>query len=121
MWVFRFLLLLFGFFPVCTVMTLFVILFANFETKDVPTDFLIFVQPTAIGIIAYSGFNLATRVIRNNTGMMIMLLSLLIAASFTTPWTFLLLIVGAAIVTNFTRKEETINANVVKQLHWTPS
>jgi len=107
--------------PACTVMTLTVILLSNFETKDIPTDFLIFIQPTAIGIIAYAGFNLAIKVIRNNTSMMIMLLSLLIAASFTTPWTFVILIVGAAVVTNFTRKEETINDKNEKRIGWTPS
>src|SRR5262245_42809881 len=39
--------------PACAVMTFLVMLFAQFETKDVPVDFLIFVQPMAIGIIAY--------------------------------------------------------------------
>lgn len=104
--------------PACSVMTLLVMLFTLFETKDVPTDFLIFVEPMAIGIIAYAGFNLAIRVIRNNTAMMIMLLSLLIAASFTTPWTFLMIVVGAAVVTNFTRKEETIVDEKPKQIQW---
>jgi len=104
--------------PASIMMTLLVLLFSNFETKDVPTDFLIFVQPMAIGIIAYAGFNLATRLIHNNTSMMIMLLSLLIAASFTTPWTFPLIIVGAAVVTNFTRKEESIHAEDEKKIKW---
>lgn len=104
--------------PACSVMTLLVILFTQFETKDIPTDFLIFVEPMAIGIIAYAGFNLAVRVIRNNTAMMIMLLSLLIAASLTTPWTFLLIVVGAAVVTNFTRKESTIVDEQPKQIQW---
>jgi chromate transporter len=104
--------------PACSVMTLLVILFTQFETKDIPTDFLIFVEPMAIGIIAYAGFNLAVRVIRNNTAMMIMLLSLLIAASFTTPWTFLLIVVGAAVVTNFTRKEATIVDGQPTRIQW---
>ncbi|MEO5673281.1 MAG: chromate efflux transporter [Chitinophagales bacterium] len=94
--------------PACTIMTLLVVMFTYFEASAVPTDFLIFVQPMAIGIISYAGFYLATRVIHNNTAMMIMMLSLLIAASLTTPWTFPLIIVGAAVITNFTRKEETI-------------
>src|ERR1041385_4803070 len=107
--------------PTCAAMTFLVILFSRFETRDIPTDFLIFVQPMAIGIIAHSGFNLATKVIQNNTSMMIMLLSLTIAASFTTPWTFPLLIVGAAVVTNFTRKEETIAHEERKQIPWNHS
>ena len=104
--------------PACTLMTLVVMMFSNFETKDVPTDFLIFVQPMAIGIIAYSGFSLATKLIQNNTSMMIMLLSLMIAASFTTPWTFPLIIIGAAVVTNFTRKEISVPVTKEKPIKW---
>ncbi len=49
---------------------------------------------------------------------MIMMLSLLIAASFTTPWTFPLVIVGSAIVTNFTGKEETITVPHTGKIPW---
>jgi chromate transporter len=107
--------------PGCLAMTFVVLLLSHFEMKDITTDFLIFVQPTAIGIIAYAGFSLATKMIKNNTAMMIMMLSLLIAVSFTTPWTFLLLIIGAAVVTNFTRKEETLNTAPPRDIAWTPS
>ena len=104
--------------PACSLMTLLVMLFTHIETREIATDFLIFVQPMAIGIIAYSGFALAVKVIRNNTSMMLMLLSLLIAASFTTPWTFPLLIIGAAVVTNFTGKEPSVVEEQSKPIQW---
>lgn len=104
--------------PACSIMTLLVVLFSHFETRDIPTNFFIFVQPMAIGIIAYAGFSLATKLIQNNTTMMIMLLSLLIAASFTTPWTFPLLIIGGAVVTNFTGKEVKLPEMKQEPIKW---
>jgi chromate transporter len=104
--------------PACSIMTLLVVLFSHFETRAIPTDFFMFVQPMAIGIIAYAGFSLATKLIQNNTTMMIMLLSLLIAASFTTPWTFPLLIIGGAVVTNFTGKEVKMPVTHQQAIKW---
>ncbi|MCY7411158.1 MAG: chromate efflux transporter [Chitinophagales bacterium] len=104
--------------PACAIMTALVMLFSSFAMTNQSTDFLIFVQPMAIGIIAYSGFTLAIKVVNNNTSLMIMMLSLLIAASFTTPWMFPLLIVGAAIVTNFTNKEKTIVNDEQEKIPW---
>src|SRR5215831_18154947 len=51
--------------PASALMTLTVLVFSIFETRDLPTDFLIFIQPLAIGIIAYAGFNMGTNLIKN--------------------------------------------------------
>lgn len=88
--------------PATLMMLLLALLFARWQMRSVTTDFLLLIQPVAIGIIAHSGYQLALRFVQNSTTMMLMLLSLLIAATLPTPWTFPLIILGAACVTNLT-------------------
>ncbi|MBK9730564.1 MAG: chromate efflux transporter [Chitinophagaceae bacterium] len=92
--------------PASLLMSLLVAVFSTFETRNMPTDFLMFIQPMAIGVIAHSGFKMGLNVIGNRTGFSIMLLAIAAALSITTPWTFPLVLLGAAIVTNITHKEK---------------
>lgn len=92
--------------PASILMSLLVAVFSTFETRNMPTDFLMFIQPMAIGVIAHAGFNMGMHVIKNRTGMYIMLLAIAAALSITTPWTFPLVLLGAALFTNLTHKEE---------------
>lgn len=91
--------------PASILMSLLVAVFSTFETRNMPTDFLMFIQPMAIGVIAHAGFNMGMHVIKNRTGMYIMLLAIAAALSITTPWTFPLVLLGAALFTNLTHKE----------------
>ncbi|MCS6990556.1 MAG: chromate efflux transporter [Chitinophagales bacterium] len=106
--------------PATVFMLLLALLFARWEMRSVATDFLLLIQPMAIGIIAHSGYQLALRFVRNNTAMMLMLLSLLTAASFPTPWTFPLIILGAAFVTNLT-STTTSEAAAPATINWKSS
>jgi chromate transporter len=87
--------------PASLLMSLLVAVFSTFETRNMPTDFFLFVQPMAIGVIAHAGFNMGMSVIKNRLCLYIMLLAIAFALSITTPWTFPLVLIGAAIITNF--------------------
>lgn len=105
--------------PASFLMSLLVAVFSTFETRNMPTDFLMFIQPMAIGVIAHAGFNMGMHVIKNRIGHSIMLLSIIAALVITTPWTFPLVLLGAAIITNITHKEERIQEaepSVINQL-----
>ncbi|MEO6166443.1 MAG: chromate efflux transporter [Chitinophagales bacterium] len=92
--------------PASILMSLLVAVFSTFETRNMPTDFLMFIQPMAIGVIAHAGFKMGMYVIQNRTGLYIMLLAIAAALSVTTPWTFPLVLLGAALVTNRTHRPE---------------
>lgn len=92
--------------PASLMMSLLVAVFSTFETRNMPTDFLLFIQPMAIGVIAQAGFRMGLHVVNNRTGISIMLLAIAAALAVTTPWTFPLILLGAAIVTNITHKEK---------------
>src|SRR4030095_11605188 len=49
--------------PASALMSLLVVVFSIFETRNMPTDFLMFIQPMAIGVIAHAGFGLGLKLI----------------------------------------------------------
>jgi chromate transporter len=105
--------------PASALMSLLVVLFSIFETRNMPTHFLMFIQPMAIGVIAHTGFTMGTKLITGKTGMYIMVLAIIAALSITTPWTFPLTLIGAAIVTNYTIGKPTGKEEVVPQpVNW---
>lgn len=86
--------------PASLLMSMLVAVFSTFETRNMPTDFFLFVQPMAIGIIAHAGFNMGMSVIKNRMCHYIMVLAIACALAVTTPWTFPLVLIGAAVLTN---------------------
>ncbi|MBA3649414.1 MAG: chromate efflux transporter [Chitinophagales bacterium] len=104
--------------PASAIMSFTVLIFSIFETRDLPTNFLIFIQPMAIGIIAYAGYSLGVQLIKNRTGIIIMSLAIIVALSITTPWTFPLVLIGAAIVTNITGKAQTVKETHSGVVNW---
>jgi chromate transporter len=107
--------------PASALMALVVALFSSFETRNMPTNFLAFIQPMAIGIIAHAGFNMGVQVIRNRTGLYIMILAITAALAITTPWTFPLILIGAAIVTNITNKDKAVKNQPGQPVNWNHS
>jgi chromate transporter len=104
--------------PACAAMTAVAMLFSTFELRNMPTDFLQFVQPMAIGIVAFAGYSLSKNVIKKPTGWMIAAVACAIAVITTSPWTFPSVIVGAAIVTNFTNKQKTLVGKNETPIQW---
>lgn len=88
--------------PATILMTVLTLGFTMVEQQGVSLDFLQFVQPLAIGIIAYAGFHIGSAVIKNYTGIVIMLLALLTSVIFTSPWIFPVVLVLSGAITNLT-------------------
>ncbi len=74
--------------PAVTIMTMAAILVVQFQELDISLDFLRFIQPMAVGIVAYSAYKIASKVINTNRGFFLMILAAL--GSFYMPSPFLL-------------------------------
>lgn len=88
--------------PATIIMTALTLGFTMIEQRGFSLNFLQFVQPLAIGIIAYAGFRIGTAVVKNYTGIVIMLMALLTSVVFTSPWIFPIVLILSGVITNFT-------------------
>ncbi|SJZ61016.1 chromate efflux transporter [Sediminibacterium ginsengisoli] len=105
--------------PACTIMGGLSFLLDYFDDKSLSPDLFRFIQPMAIGFIAYSTFRIFHIAIHNTITRVIMLVATLATfLAFKTPWVFPVLIVAAGIATNFSDKRIPQKGTPPKKIKW---
>ena len=107
--------------PACFLMMLLSFLVLYIDTKELSTDIFKFIQPMAVGFLAFAAYRAYAVSIKNLMTYIIMLVACFVTfILFKTPWVFPILILLGGIVTNFSKKriprEEGIKP---KQIKWT--
>jgi chromate transporter len=113
--------LLIWIFPACTLMGALSFVVADIGTNNIKPTLFQFIQPMAIGFLAYAAFKAYQISIKNTITQIIMLVALLgTYLLFKTPWIIPALIICGGIVTNFSSRripeKEVIKP---KQIRWT--
>lgn len=113
--------LLIWIFPACTLMGALSFVVADIGSNSIKPTLFQFIQPMAIGFLAYAAFKAYHISIKNTITQIVMLVSLLgTYLLFKTPWIIPALIICGAIVTNFSSRripeKEVIKP---KQIRWT--
>lgn len=113
--------LLIWIFPACTLMGSLSFVVAGIGTNNIKPTLFQFIQPMAIGFLAYAAFKAYYISIKNTITQVIMLVALLATyLLFKTPWVIPALIICGGIATNFSSRRiperEVIKP---KQIRWT--
>ena len=113
--------LLIWIFPACALMGALSFVVADLGTNSIKPTLFQFIQPMAIGFLAYAAFKAYHISIKNTITQVIMLVALLLTyLLFKTPWVIPALIVSGGIATNFSSRripeKEVIKP---KQIRWT--
>ncbi len=105
--------------PACTLMGGLSFLMGYFDERSIRPDFFSFIQPMAIGFIAYSTYRIFGLAVHNTITRVIMALaSMATFILFKTPWIFPALIVAAGIATNFSDKRIPDKNQPRKKIKW---
>jgi chromate transporter len=92
--------------PAATIMGGLSFLINYFDKKEITNNFFRFVQPMAIGFLAFAAVRAFTLVVKNRITRIIMVLAMLVTYFFfKDPWIFPIVIVGGGIITNFSEKK----------------
>ena len=92
--------------PACILMSLLSFLVQYIETKNIVTNIFKFIQPMAVGFLAFATFRAFTIVIRNRMSRWIMVFSMITTHYFfKTPWVFPIVIILGGLVSAFTGRE----------------
>ena len=105
--------------PACFLMSLlsFVLRFVNIQNFD--TNIFSFIQPMAIGFIAFSAFKLFRVSVRNTiTRFIMVLVTLLTFFLFKSPWIFPTMLFLSGVATNFSSKRYPDKKEQRKQINW---
>lgn len=105
--------------PACTLMGGISFLLDYFDDMGLKVGVFKFVQPMAIGFIAYSAFRIFGVAVMNTITRVIMLVATVATfLAFKTPWIFPALIVAAGIATNFSDKRIPKQEIPNKRIGW---
>lgn len=107
--------------PACTLMSCLSFLVGGMGTNNIKPTLFQFIQPMAIGFLAYAAFKAYLISINNTITQVIMLIALVSTYFlFKTPWIIPVLIIGGGIASNFSSKRIPAK-DVIKprQIRWT--
>ncbi len=107
--------------PASLLMAIFSFLFYYVKTYHVNLNLFSYIQPMAVGFIAFAAFRMYKVSIRNNITFIIMAVGAVgTYIFFKTPWVFPILIVLGGVVTNFSDKRYPEKENIKpRHIKWT--
>lgn len=113
--------LLIWIFPACVLMGFLSFLLTHFTDKNLTESLFKFIQPMAIGFLAYAAVRAFSISVKNMITQVIMLLAMLFTYFlFKTPWVFPILIISGGIATNFSNKRIPMQVSIKpRQIRWT--
>ncbi|GHN00616.1 hypothetical protein WSM22_21050 [Cytophagales bacterium WSM2-2] len=90
--------------PSVAIMTVAAVLMANFEMHQTSLAFTRFIQPMAVGFVAYGAYSIGMKTIKRPRGVLLMILAAIISYFVRSPFVFPLILLAAGCVTAFNYK-----------------
>ena len=90
--------------PSVIIMTIAGMLMNSFVSKQNSLDFTRFIQPMAVGMIAYAGYAISLKTVKTKRGLLLMVLAATATYFFQTPFVFPIVLLLAGLVTAFNYK-----------------
>lgn len=104
--------------PAVTIMTTAAILVNNYQTTNLDLAFTRFIQPMAVGFIAYGAYMIAARVINTRTAGAMMALSAIVTYTITKPAAMPIVLLFAGALTAFKYKKHAIEEKEKLKIRW---
>ncbi|MFT4833299.1 MAG: chromate transporter [Marinoscillum sp.] len=104
--------------PALTIMIAFGIMVNVLQDMQISLAFLKYLQPIAIGIVAYSAYKITSSVVSTRTGLVLMLISLVAAYLFRTPWAFPIMLLMGGSVTAFKYRQQPKQEKGPIKINW---
>lgn len=105
-------------FPSVAIMTTAGILISSFEAKQISLEFTRFIQPMAVGIVAYAAYTISLKTVNTKTGLALMIAAGVSSYFIKTPLVFPITLLIAGFVTSFKYKNQPKHEKGGMPLRW---
>ncbi|MEM6813946.1 MAG: chromate efflux transporter [Bacteroidota bacterium] len=105
-------------FPAITIMTAMALLVSSAEELHISLSFLRFVEPMAVGIVAYSSYQLSIKVIKTKFGLFLMAVSAIASYTLKSPYAFPALIILGGVATTWRYKKQPVEEKEKIKINW---
>ncbi len=93
-------------FPAVSIMIILALGFTFVGSQSIFIDMTHYIQPMAVGFIAYAGFKISRAVIDSKSGILVMILSAVLAYTYASPVLFPILIIMGGLITALKFKKQ---------------
>ena len=104
--------------PAVCIMIALGIMVNTFNELNISLSFLKFIQPIAVGIVAYSAYKISSSVVNTRTGFFLMIIATIAAYAFRTPWAFPFMLIIGGVVTATKFKEQPLEEKSSIKINW---
>ena len=104
--------------PAVTIMITLGLLVISFQEMNISLDFLAYLQPIAVGIVAFSAYKISSTVVNTRSGYFLMIISTIAAYTFRTPWAFPIMLLLGGCLTAFKFKSQPIEEKTKIKINW---
>lgn len=86
--------------PAVAIMTTLAITLSNYQEQELSLDFTRFIQPIAVGFVAYAGYQISMKVVNTKTGIFILGASAILSYFIRSPYIFPAILLIAGFITS---------------------
>lgn len=104
--------------PSILVMTAAGLLIGNYQSRELSLAFTRFIQPMAVGFVAYAAYTISVRTINTKSGLGLMVLAGVGAFYFRTPFIFPIILLISGIATSFKYKSQPQEEKKKMDIRW---
>ena len=104
--------------PAFCIMTTLAIMMARAQEMNISLDFLRFIEPIAVGIVAFSSYRIAIKVVNTRIGVGLMIMSAFASFALKSPYAFPVLIIFGGLATTWKYKSQPIEEKERIKIKW---
>lgn len=104
--------------PAITIMTSAAIMVSFAQEMSISLNFLQFIQPMAVGIVAYSSYQIVSKVVKTNFGFLLMVISAVASYFLKSPYAFPTLIILGGLATSWKYKSQPLEEKEKISIEW---
>lgn len=94
--------------PAVSIMTFAAVGISNLQEKSISLAFTRFIQPMAVGFIAYAAYSISMKVVRTKLALVIVIISSILSFTFNSPYLYPVLLLAAGLITSSKYNQQPI-------------
>ena len=104
--------------PALTIMTLAAVFVTFLEHHHISMSFTKYIQPMAIGFVAYAAYMISSKVVTTRIGVTLMVISSFISYVYGTPWILPLLLLAGGLITAINYQNQPVEDKIPVKIKW---
>lgn len=104
--------------PAATIMALAAVAITHLQEQGISLHFLRYLQPIAVGFVAYAAYMISAKVIYTKTAVTLMVVSAILSYFFSSPWVLPVLLLAGGAVTALRFKKHPLEKDKKLKVQW---